>query len=276
MIRRPPRSPLFPYTPLFRSLFHAVVDARVHLRHQLLEVSLRRHDLLIHRIRLNTLQRPVILLDLLLGGLAPLLGCPLDLLRDALDVGEKLPACGIFFHPLAGPEERLVFVALAPDAAQFPCLLVNHAPSSGLGQQVARPAEQVFVHSGPRPRERVRELTHACRAALVDLKREQPVRLEARPAARQQRTRRVEPVPPTHSRVARLEAAHAGVHGVILGLAEIRRACPHGAAAPRPRRRPHVPPPPPPPPPRGSPRHPAAAPPRRRRPPLPRAHPPPQ
>src|SRR5205807_2971055 len=113
-----------------RPLLHAVVDARIDLGHQLFEVGLRRHDLLIHRIRLDALERTIVALHLLLGGLAALLGRPLDLLGDALDVGEELFAGRVLFHPVAGPEQRLVLVALAQQPPQFLRLLVDHAPSS--------------------------------------------------------------------------------------------------------------------------------------------------
>src|SRR5205807_1712824 len=118
-----------------RPLLHAVVDARIDLGHQLFEVGLRRHDLLIHRIRLDALERTIVALHLLLGGLAALLGRPLDLLGDALDVGEELFAGRVLFHPVAGPEQRLVLVALPQQPPQFLRLLVDHASSSRLASR---------------------------------------------------------------------------------------------------------------------------------------------
>src|SRR2546423_10065049 len=78
-----------------RPLLHAVVDARIDLRHQLLEVGLRGHDLLVHRIGLDALYRPIVALHLLLRGLAALLGRALDLLRAPIRVVETLSAARI-------------------------------------------------------------------------------------------------------------------------------------------------------------------------------------
>src|SRR5207237_8383820 len=113
-----------------RPLLHAVVDARIDLGHQLFEVGLRGHDLLIHRIRLDALERAIVALHLLLGGLAALLGRPLDLLGDALDVGEQPFAGRVLFHPVAGPEPRLVLVTLAQQPPPFPRRLADPASSS--------------------------------------------------------------------------------------------------------------------------------------------------
>src|SRR5256885_12105448 len=113
-----------------RPLLHAVVDTRIDLGHQLFEVGLRGYDLLVHRIGLDALERPVVALHLLFRGLATFLARPLDLLRDALDVGEELLTGRVLFHPVAGPEQRLVLVALAQQPAQFLRLLVDHASSS--------------------------------------------------------------------------------------------------------------------------------------------------
>src|SRR5438105_6061611 len=113
-----------------RPLLHAVVDAGIDLGHQLFEVGLRGHDLLVHRIRLDALERAVVTLHLLLGGLATFLSRPLDLLGDALDVGQQLFAGRIGLHPVARPEQRLVLVALPQQPPQLLRLLVDHAPSS--------------------------------------------------------------------------------------------------------------------------------------------------
>src|SRR6184192_760004 len=96
-----------------RPLLHAVVDTRIDLGHQLFEVGLRGYDLLVHRIGLDALERPVVALHLLFRGLATFVARALDLLRDALDVGEELLAGRVLFHPVAGPEQGLVLVALA-------------------------------------------------------------------------------------------------------------------------------------------------------------------
>src|SRR5881398_2754552 len=83
-----------------RPLLHAVVDTPIDLGHQLFEVGLRGYDLLVHRIGLDALERPVVALHLLFRGLATLLARALDLLRDALEVGEELLAGRILFHPV--------------------------------------------------------------------------------------------------------------------------------------------------------------------------------
>src|SRR6266850_2442499 len=72
----------------------------------------------------------VVPLHLILGGLAPLLRRPLDILGDALDLREQLPASCVLLHPLAGPEQHLVFVALSQEPPQLARLLVDHVPPS--------------------------------------------------------------------------------------------------------------------------------------------------
>src|SRR5712691_6588179 len=113
-----------------RPLLHTLVDPRVHLGHELLEISLRGHDLLIHRIRLDALERTVVFLHLIFGGLAPLLCRPLDILGDTLDLGEQLPTGCVFLHPLTGPQQRLVLFALSQQPPQLARLLVDHVPPS--------------------------------------------------------------------------------------------------------------------------------------------------
>src|SRR6266705_7121989 len=191
------------------ALLHAVVDAGVHLRHQLFEVRLRGHDLLIHRIRLHALERLLVLLDLVLRGLAALLSGPLDVLRDALHLGEELPAGRIFLHAVARPEQRLVLLALAQQPAQLPRLLVDHSPSSGTGQQEPRPAEQVLVHGRSRPAVLPGERAGRVRAPLVDLDCDHATRLEQRTPAREQRARRSQSIRAAHQCLAGLDPAYS-------------------------------------------------------------------
>src|SRR5439155_1377054 len=120
-----------------RPLFHTLVDPRVHLGHELLEIRLRRHDLLIHRIRLDALEGSVVFLHLILRRLAPLLCRTLDVLGDALDLGEQLSAGCILLLPPTGPEQHLVLIALSQEPPQLARLLVDHAPPSS-----SRPARR--------------------------------------------------------------------------------------------------------------------------------------
>src|SRR2546430_8621390 len=140
-----------------RPLLHAVVDAGIDLGHQLFEVGLRGYDLLVHRIRLDALERAVVTLYLVLGGLAAFLSRPLDLLGDALDVGQQLFAGRIGLHPVARPEQRLVLVALPQQPPQLLRLLVDHAPSSRMastyrGRPNKSPCTVTPDQPGSRPR----------------------------------------------------------------------------------------------------------------------------
>src|SRR5207247_1523834 len=94
-------------------------------------------DLLIHRIRLDALERTVVPLHLILRRLAPLLCRPLDVLGDALHLGEQLPAGCVLLHPLTGPEQHLVLFALSQEPPQLARLLVDHVPPSS-----SRPASK--------------------------------------------------------------------------------------------------------------------------------------
>ena len=76
------------------------------------------------------MERAVVLLDRLARRLAPLLGGPLDLLRQPLDLGELLPAGGFLAEPLAGAQERLVFVGLAQQPTELERLGIDHAASA--------------------------------------------------------------------------------------------------------------------------------------------------
>src|SRR6266403_1387273 len=46
------------------------------------------------------------------------------------DLGEQLPASCVLLHPLTGPEQHLVFVALSQEPPQLARLLVDHVPPS--------------------------------------------------------------------------------------------------------------------------------------------------
>src|SRR5881397_3988984 len=63
--------------------------------------------------------------------------CTLDVLGDALDLGEQLSAGCILFHPLTGPEQHLVLLALSQEPPQLARLLVDHVPPSS-----SRPASR--------------------------------------------------------------------------------------------------------------------------------------
>src|SRR5213082_534201 len=110
-------------------LLHAVVDARIDLGHHLFEVGLRGHDLLIHRIRLDALERAIVALHLLARGLPVLLRRALDHLGDPLDLGQELLAGRVLAHPVARPDQRLVLLALPQQPAELLRLLVDHASS---------------------------------------------------------------------------------------------------------------------------------------------------
>src|SRR5438034_417308 len=107
-------------------LLHAFVDPRVHLGHELFEVRLRGYDLLIHRIRLDALERAIVLLDLLARGFPALLRRAFDILSEPLDLGHELLTARVLAHPLARPDQRLVPLALPLQPAELPRLLVDH------------------------------------------------------------------------------------------------------------------------------------------------------
>src|ERR1041385_4519733 len=111
-------------------LLHPVVDPPIDLGHQLLEVRLRGYDLLIHRVRLDALQRAVVAIHLVLGGLAPLLGRTLDVLGDVFHFGQQLFDGGVLLHPVARPHQGLVLLALPEEPTQLLRLLVDHRASS--------------------------------------------------------------------------------------------------------------------------------------------------
>src|SRR5204862_1021368 len=79
----------------------------------------------------------VVFLHVILRRLAPLLCRTLDVLSDALDLGEQLSAGCILFHPLTGPEQHLVLLALSQEPTQLARLLVDHVPPSS-----SRPASR--------------------------------------------------------------------------------------------------------------------------------------
>src|SRR2546422_10088709 len=79
---------------------------------------------------MDALKSTVIPLHLILRRLAPLLCRPLDILGDALPLGEQLPAGCVLLHPLTGPEQHLVLFALSQEPPQLARLLVDHVPPS--------------------------------------------------------------------------------------------------------------------------------------------------
>src|SRR2546427_11038930 len=120
-----------------RALLHAVEDPLVDLRHQLLEVSLRGHHLLIHRIALDALEGGVGLLHELLGRLQALLRRPFQFRRQALDLPQIALALPVLPQPLAGPPQGLVLLALPQEPAEFLCFVVDHASSPPAGNTSA-------------------------------------------------------------------------------------------------------------------------------------------
>src|SRR2546428_10532409 len=111
------------------TLLRTLVDPRVYLGHQFFEVRLRGHNLLIHRIRLDALERAIVLLDLLAGRLPVLLGRALDVPGDPLELGQELLAGRVLAHPVARPHQGFVLLALPQQPAELPRLLIDHAPS---------------------------------------------------------------------------------------------------------------------------------------------------
>src|SRR5207245_11657386 len=105
-------------------------DTRVDFGHEPFGLRLLGHHLLTHPLRLYALKGAIVPLHLILRRLAPLLRRPLDILGDALDFGEQLPAGCVFLHPLTGPEQHLVLLALAQEPPQLARLLIDHTPSS--------------------------------------------------------------------------------------------------------------------------------------------------
>src|SRR5439155_512549 len=100
-----------------------------YLGHQFFEVRLGGHNLLIHRIRLDALERAIVLFNLLAWRLPVLLGRALDVPRDPLDLGQELLAGRVLAHPVARPDQRFVLLTLPQPPAELPRLLVDHAPS---------------------------------------------------------------------------------------------------------------------------------------------------
>src|SRR5436309_4326199 len=108
------------------ALLDALVNPGINPGHELLEIRLGRDHLLVHRIRLHTLERAIVLLDLLLGRFLPLLRDALDLLREPLRLREHLLDCLILAQRFRRAAQRLVLVGLAEQPSQFFCLLLEH------------------------------------------------------------------------------------------------------------------------------------------------------
>src|SRR5258705_11787245 len=108
------------------ALLDALVNPGINPGHQLLEIGLRRHHLLIHRIGLHALERAVVLLDLLLSRFFPLLRDLLDLLRQPLRFGEHFLHALVLAQPFRRAAQRLVFVGLTEHAPQVFSLLFEH------------------------------------------------------------------------------------------------------------------------------------------------------
>src|SRR6266699_373499 len=112
----------------------------------------------------DALERAVVALHLVFRGLAAFLSRPLDLLGDALDVGQQLLAGCICLHPVAGPEQDLVLVALPQQPPQLLRLLVDHAPSSRMASTYrARPNKSSCTFTRDHASSRARQATRSAR-----------------------------------------------------------------------------------------------------------------
>ncbi len=105
---------------------HPLGDTLLHAQHELVEVRLGCHELLVPRICLHLPENAFVLFGILGGRFFPPLGCTLEACRQLLETLEPQLEFGSALHRALSPREGLAFLSLPDEPPEIHRLFQKH------------------------------------------------------------------------------------------------------------------------------------------------------